>query len=559
MNESGNTGSKDELVNKNTKSKVDYDGSMRSIRPVVDLAPAVILDESKYYNYVDPAATEIKHNVKYNELYKPVIGPKDPYSNSLVMNKNVFTGAVEEYVLPKHVFGEMYNTYKNYGYAYSPDLSVVPYTGDVSSAYLNEGRTINSKRPVENDANVFLKRKKANDPADVENFMGPWAGYEEPPSSKETNNDETENDKELEINKNDVKPAVQKEPEEETEKTILHVKNERDYLNRTYLHAPVDLDVDLHAEPGIKECYLPKTLLHTYTGHNKAVSAIRLFPNTAHLLLSAGNDCKAKLWRVYNDRQCLRTFIGHTKGIKDITFNNSGKQFLTASYDKHIKLWDTETGQCITRITNRRIPYCIKFNPDPDKNHIFLAGCSDKRIYQYDLRTKEIVQEYDQHLGAVNTITFVDNNRRFVTTSDDKTLRAWEIDIPVVIKYVAEPSMHSMPAVVLHPKNKWLACQSLDNQIVIHSARDKFRCNRKKVFRGHLVAGYACEPGFSPDGRFISSGDGEGKLWFWDWKTCRVLKKFKAHDKVVIGHVWHPHETSKVFTCSWDGNIKLWD
>ena len=31
-----------------------------------------------------------------------------------------------------------------------------------------------------------------------------------------------------------------------------------------------------------------------------------------------------------------------------------------------------------------------------------------------------------RHLGAVNTITFVDQNRRFVTTSDDKSIRVWE-------------------------------------------------------------------------------------------------------------------------------------
>jgi pre-mRNA-processing factor 17 len=68
----------------------------------------------------------------------------------------------------------------------------------------------------------------------------------------------------------------------------------------------------------------------------------------------------------------------------------------------------------------------------------------------------EIVQEYDQHLGPVNTITFVDENRRFVTTSDDKTIRAWDYDIPVVIKYIAEPHMHSMPAVTLHPSSMWI-------------------------------------------------------------------------------------------------------
>jgi pre-mRNA-processing factor 17 len=78
----------------------------------------------------------------------------------------------------------------------------------------------------------------------------------------------------------------------------------------------------------------------------------------------------------------------------------------------------------------------------------FLTGA------QYDINSGEITQEYDQHLGPVNTITFVDENRRFVTTSDDKTIRAWDWDIPVVIKYIAEPYMHSMPSVTLQPGRK---------------------------------------------------------------------------------------------------------
>jgi WD40 repeat protein len=80
---------------------------------------------------------------------------------------------------------------------------------------------------------------------------------------------------------------------------------------------------------------------------------------------------------------------------------------------------------------------------------------------QYDINTGEITQEYDQHLGPVNTITFVDENRRFVTTSDDKTIRAWDFDIPVVIKYIAEPHMHSMPAVTLHPSSMSVLDNSL--------------------------------------------------------------------------------------------------
>lgn len=174
------------------------------------------------------------------------------------------------------------------------------------------------------------------------------------------------------------------------------------------------------------------------------------------------------------------------------------------------------------------------------------------------------MQEYNQHLGAVNTITFVDDNRRFVSSSDDKTLRVWEWGIPVVIKYISDPTMHSMPAVAPHPNGKWICCQSLDNQVcfsspflpvpsmvtfrfrnlfltprnsrttvqvVTYSTRDRFKLNNKKVFRGHLVAGYACQLTFAPDGRFLGSGDSTGRLFFWDWKTSRTYRTLKVRGK----------------------------
>lgn len=45
-----------------------------------------------------------------------------------------------------------------------------------------------------------------------------------------------------------------------------------------------------------------------------------------------------------------------------------------------------------------------------------------------------VAQEYNYHLGAVNTVTFIDDARRFVSSSDDKSLRVWEFGIPVQIK-----------------------------------------------------------------------------------------------------------------------------
>ena len=73
----------------------------------------------------------------------------------------------------------------------------------------------------------------------------------------------------------------------------------------------------------------------------------------------------------------------------------------TLRYDKYIKLWDAETGTCLGSFTNGKIPYCVKFNPDEDKQNIFVVGCSDKKIIQWDINSKQITQEYPSLLSKL--------------------------------------------------------------------------------------------------------------------------------------------------------------
>ncbi|KAI7874289.1 WD40 repeat-like protein [Lichtheimia hyalospora FSU 10163] len=558
----------------------------------INATPDAGFDNNSVGIYTAPTATELTVNVPYDDMMRPVYGPENPNRDPRLATQNILTGHVEQQAISESDFRTQMRTFETYGFARDPSLGSnnlagqtgqgvmgTGYVGNLAAAAELGGVSIYDSIPKAMRPNQGAKKKRMAkgdlSVVDGENaYKGPWAGYNDDktlPVHNEQEEQETAKEEQVETNKEEaatqesgemVLTAADKRKkmmEPGNEKSIFHGESEFDYLGRTYMAVPQDTDVNLLGEAGTQECFIPKRCIHTWAGHAKGVSAIRFLPKSAHLLLSAGMDNKIKIWDVYHNRDLLRTMIGHGKAVRDIAFSNDGRRFLSASYDRYVKLWDTETGQCIRSFSTGKVPYCVTFNPDEDKQNTFLAGCSDKKIVQFDSNTGEITQEYDQHLGAVNTITFVDDNRRFITTSDDKTMRAWEYDIPVVIKYIAEPDMHSMPAVTLHPSNKWLACQSLDNQIVVYGARDRFRMNRKKRFAGHLIAGYACKPGFSPDGRFISSGDSNGNVWTWDWKTCRILKKFKAHDKVVMNTEWHPHETSKMATCSWDGLIKYWD
>lgn len=214
-------------------------------------------------------------------------------------------------------------------------------------------------------------------------------------------------------------PRHNRDTESKSARSTFHGKAQSDYQGRSWMAPPAGARVEEEGED--HKCFTPKKCIHRYTGHTKGVQAIAFFPGYGHLLLSASMDGSVKIWDVNGGRGQRRTYQGHSAAVRDVQFSNDGKQFLSAGYDRFIRQWDTETGQCVATFTNRKMPYCAKYYPVD--NNMFLCGCSDNRVVQYDARSGEVVQEYNHHLGPVNTVLFVDDNQRFVSTSDDKKVR----------------------------------------------------------------------------------------------------------------------------------------
>ncbi|EAS29270.3 mRNA splicing factor [Coccidioides immitis RS] len=525
-----------------------------------------------------PTENALTYNATFDQLTRPAAGPANPFRSAHgIKRKNVLTGNAEEVMISDATFTTQHRTFQSLGYTKDPSVAGA-YVGNMENVALFGGRDAVQMRPSkEASAALRRKRQKKGDSSIVEGegaYLGPWAKYQNEEQVYEEDlavaGEELASDEEYveeEIVPSNM-PAMDKRATEyqedmsQSETTEFHGAEQFDYQGRTYMHVPQDLDVDLKKEVGSIKNYIPKKLIHTWKSHTKPITSIRFFPSSGHLLLSSSADSKIKIWDVYHSRELLRTYSGHSSSVSDTTFHPSGTTFLSASYDRQIKLWDTEYGKCVGRFSTGKTPHVVRFNPDPNHWHEFLAGMSDKKIVQFDTRSGEITQEYDHHLAAINTLTFVDNNRRFISTSDDKSLRAWEYNIPVPIKFIAEPYLYALVRAAPHPNGKYVAFQSGDNQIVVYASTDKFRQNRKKNFRGHNNAGYAIDVAISPDGQFVTSGDSGGYVCFWDWKTGKMWHKIQAGGKegsAVTCVDWHPQETSKVATAGLEGVIKYWD
>ncbi|KAL3936366.1 MAG: hypothetical protein SGARI_002583, partial [Bacillariaceae sp.] len=119
-------------------------------------------------------------------------------------------------------------------------------------------------------------------------------------------------------------PGDSNEPMEA--KSTFHGKAETDYKGQSWMVPPSGLSSIARGEPlemDHHKCYVPKKCVHRFTGHNKGVQRIRLFPKTGHLLLSGGLDGKCKVWSI-PDKTVMRTYEGHRAAVRDVQFNHDG-------------------------------------------------------------------------------------------------------------------------------------------------------------------------------------------------------------------------------------------
>lgn len=302
---------------------------------------------------------------------------------------------------------------------------------------------------------------------------------------------------------------------------------------------------------------IPKKTKTTYAGHEKGVQAVRWFPRTGHLLLSASLDTSIRIWEADGKQSCMRTYHGHYNTVRDIQFADiRGMNFYSVAFDKTVLNWDTETGKIVTKIKHPDLPFCLCVHPNEPTR--VLVGGSDCKIHEYDMRSGETVQVYDYHLNCVNALTVIDDGRKFVSSADDRKLFIWELGTPIVLKYISDPKQSSVPTLATHPGGAFFCGQSMDNVILTFEARGKFKEVRNRRFRGHLNSGFACEMSFSPDGEYICSGDQNGSLFIWNFSQGgRIEKTYSVHAQAAVTAAWHPTNATRIATGGWDSFVKV--
>ena len=173
--------------------------------------------------------------------------------------------------------------------------------------------------------------------------------------------------------------------------------------------------------------------------------AVPSFASQHYMIVTTSRDHTAKAWNLHcNDRprfrrmssRFVRTFLGHTNCVSDVSIDRTGEFVVTSSYDGSLRLFKTSTGETVHRFGDKHSKVHTKdvlsvdFSPD---DRLIVSGSRDKSIKIWNVLGECKYSWDDAHDQWVSCVRFVRNFEKhscpqLLSAGWDKKVRLWSLD-----------------------------------------------------------------------------------------------------------------------------------
>ena len=119
--------------------------------------------------------------------------------------------------------------------------------------------------------------------------------------------------------------------------------------------------------------------------------------------------------------QAPTSLEGHTDPVYDAVFTPDGKWVITASFDKTLRLWDSQSRRSVRTMSGHTgLVLSIAVHPDGSR---IASGAMDNTIKIWDVPVNAPVASHGGHQGAVRSLAITKDGKWIISGGTDKTVR----------------------------------------------------------------------------------------------------------------------------------------
>lgn len=284
----------------------------------------------------------------------------------------------------------------------------------------------------------------------------------------------------------------------------------------------------------------------------------------------------------------VRTLRGHTGEVGRIAWSSDGNLLASPSFDNTIRVWDSETGDCLHVLAPLQDPDSIDtpsvaFQPNGE----ILASAFGATVSLWNPSVSRIHRTLSHDMRSVQDISWSPDGKLLAAASADRRSQIWDStgdtvrviegeNVLLSVKWASDArriAFASVEVVIVdsetrrvrrfptksgiydiawwpNPATDWLAMASADHNVHVLDTREQ---KEIVVLEGHT--GHVRRVAVSSDGRLLASTASDGRMRLWDARGWRPLWKTSASP---TGLAFHPNRPWLAAVARDGKSVNIW-
>lgn len=291
-----------------------------------------------------------------------------------------------------------------------------------------------------------------------------------------------------------------------------------------------------------------------FKGHRDSVMCLQFEDN---ILMSGSYDATVKIWDTDTGEE-LRTLKGHTAGVRCLQFDDT--KLITGSLDRTIRIWNWRTGECISRY-NGHTEAVIALHFD---STLLASASVDHTVKIWNFKDKSTFVL--PHPAGVNAVKIDSASHTVLTACDDGAARLWDLKtknclrvfhnhIGSVQQVVALPREIELENHLADCENDHVSTSSQQGDSLLGALSPVLEHKSLSSQPSSFGASFDQEDRMEPPRYIITSGL-DATIRLWETSTGRCLRTFFGHLEGIWGL---SADTLRIASGGMDRMVKIWD